>query len=592
MTSLLHKLRSALLSPNSSLELTLRTLYHKLAATRLFFNLQNHLARRSYRIFRSQQHKDSPDLNDFPNQPNVSFLLSSSAAALSDLRSTLQSIQSLSSDRWEVILVTPDEVPDSFFSEIDHPRIQLTQAAHHDLLSLISGDYVVFCKAGDLFNNSILVYLHEALSENPHSDLVYYDCEYRHNQTDKLTPFFKPSTHSPALLLSINYLSRGFIRRDALKSIWAQATSYPDIINLEYELCLNLCEANANIKHISALLVQQNELVSSRRPEIQNIIKAHLARQGLQAVSSTQEKNGQRFTWATGDPSLAIIIPSKNNRSLLEPLVDSLLDLPYQGHIAIHIVDNGSQDPATLAYYQKIQKSSQVSIIPYAKPFNYSEAINLGVANSESDLVLLLNDDMALIDQKTISELVQWAIRPEVGVVGAKLLRANRTIQHAGIILGMTGFMGHIYLNAPEHYNGLFGSVDWYRNYLAVTGACQMVRRDVFNEVGGYDLGYQLAFGDIDFCIKVFENGYQNIYTPFAQFYHFEGSSRGYQTPVTDVLRGYEQLEKYMVEGDPFFSPNLTYTRIPKCLIKKRSHDERQKQIAARKSFYEKSNKP
>ena len=119
-----------------------------------------------------------------------------------------------------------------------------------------------------------------------------------------------------------------------------------------------------------------------------------------------------------------------------------------------------------------------------------------------------------------------------------------------------------------------------------------MVRREVFNEVSGYDLGYELAFGDIDFCIKVFEKGYQNIYTPFAQFFHYEGSSRGYQTPVTDVLRGYEQLEKYMVEGDPFFSPNLTYTRIPKCLIKKRSHDERQKQIAARKRFYEKSNKP
>jgi O-antigen biosynthesis protein len=190
------------------------------------------------------------------------------------------------------------------------------------------------------------------------------------------------------------------------------------------------------------------------------------------------------------------------------------------------------------------------------------------------------------MDELWLSELTQWAIRPEVGVVGAKLLRKNRTIQHVGIILGLTGFMGHIYLNAPEHYNGLFGSVDWYRNYLAITGACQMIRRDVFEEVGGYDLAYELAFGDIDFCIKVHEKGYQNVYTPFAKVFHYEGSSRGYQTPVDDILRGYEQLETYLVEGDPFYSPNLTYTRIPKCVVEKHSDDERLRQTRARKSFY------
>ncbi|MBW6466731.1 MAG: hypothetical protein K0B06_09525, partial [Brevefilum sp.] len=115
---------------------------------------------------------------------------------------------------------------------------------------------------------------------------------------------------------------------------------------------------------------------------------------------------------------------------------------------------------------------------------------------------------------------------------------------------------------------------------------CQMVRREVFDEVGGYDLAYELAFGDIDFCIKVHEKGYQNVYTPFARMFHYEGSSRGYQTPVNDVLRGYDQLESYIVKGDPFYSPNLTYTRIPKCVTEKHSEDERLRQIQERKNFY------
>jgi len=588
MNNLLHKLRSIFLSPNSAFELTLRTIYHKIVATRIFFHFHNHLAKRSYRKYRSNQQKNAlPHLGAIPNKPTVTFLLSYSAVELTDVRATLQSIQSLHGDRWEVLLVTAVEIPDTNLSETKDSRIKLVRSDHPDLLNLITGEYVIFCDAGDQFSTALLWHFYKTLSDHPTADLVYYDCEYDHNQTGELKPFFKPDALSPALLLSVNYFSRGFIRCDALQSMWTEVASYPDLLCLEYDIALRLCEISKTIRHISNLLIQQTRLVTPSRPEIQNIIEMYLARQGLRAVSSSQKITGCRFSWASDDPSLAIVIPSKDNRTYLEPLVHSLLNQPYHGPITIHIIDNGSNDPATIAYYQTIQNNkSNISIIPYDKSFNYSEAINLGVFSSKSDLVLLLNDDMALIDQDTLPELVQWAIRPEVGVVGAKLLRANHTIQHAGIILGLREFMGHIYLNAPEHYNGLFGCVDWYRNYLALTGACQMFRREVFDKVGGYDPGYQLAFGDIDFCIKVYEEGYQNIYTPFAQIFHYEGSSRGYHTPVTDVLRGYDQLEKYMVEGDPFFSPNLTHTSIPKCVIKKRSHGERQEQIAARKRFY------
>jgi GT2 family glycosyltransferase len=262
------------------------------------------------------------------------------------------------------------------------------------------------------------------------------------------------------------------------------------------------------------------------------------------------------------------------------------LNQPFEGKKEIYIVDNGSDNPQTIAYYQEVSQQQNIAIIPYPEPFNYSEAINRGVQETKSDLVLLMNDDMAVFTDIWLNELAQWAVRPEIGVVGAKLIRKNHTIQHAGIVMGLSGFAGHIYLNAPEDYHGLLGSVDWTRNYLAMTGACQMVRREVFNDVGGYDEGYRLAFGDIDFCLKVHEKGYQNVYTPFAQLYHYEGSSRGYQTPVEDALKGYDTLETYLINEDPFFSPNLTYTRIPRCVFKKHTVNERKQQIEARKNFY------
>ena len=160
----------------------------------------------------------------------------------------------------------------------------------------------------------------------------------------------------------------------------------------------------------------------------------------------------------------------------------------------------------------RFQKEHQVQVLPYRKPFNFSEAINLGVQATASDLILLMNDDMAPLDALWLPEMIQWTQLEDVGVVGAKLLRANHTLQHMGIIMGLVGFAGHIYLNASEHYCGLWGSSDWYRDLLAVTGACQMMRRKVFEQVDGYDPGFKLAFGDIDFCLRVY-NRDTAIYT-------------------------------------------------------------------------------
>lgn len=593
MATVINKLRTHLLAPDSPFELFLRTIYHKVLSTRLYFRWQDFLAKRSYEKFRSGNLK-LPSI-EFPpevQQPKISFILACSLTSLQDLEVTLKSIIELNGDNWEVLVLTHGI--QSIDNEIafSDARIRFSQDGFDDLLLLISGEFVVFCEAGDVFNKGLLTHFYQSQPSGVHADLTYYDCEYIDENTGSQRPFFKPSGYSPALLLSVNYLSRAIIKLCVIEKVWNTIDLGTNPLLIETQTIYNLCEYDIILSHIPHVFLKQNHLITPQIPEVQGEIIAHLTRQGLEDVHCTKHELGYRFTWQTNNPSLGIVILTKNNYRFLESLIPALLNQTYKGNRSIHIVDNGSSDSATINYYEQISQDHQVTIVPYPETFNYSRAINLGVQTTDSELVLLMNDDMAIDNQIWLDELVQWAIRPESGVVGGKLIRKNRTIQHAGIVMGLTDFVGHIYLNAPEHYHGLYGSVNWYRNVSAITGACQMVRREVFDEVGGYDEGYQLAFGDIAFCLKVRAKGYQNVYTPFAHLYHYEGSSRGYETPVQDALKGYQEFEDYLINDDPFFSPNLTYTRIPKCVLKHQTPEERKLKIETRKSFYLKSKQP
>lgn len=591
-TNLIHKLRALLFSPNSKLELWARTLYHRASQTRLYFNIQDWLARRSYRKWLKKREREPLPEVEPGKQPKITFLLDGKQRQPADLTITLESIASLVGVSPQVLLVASepggfDSITQNLSKNLD---MQVITKSQTNLLDAHDGRFVIFCQAGDRFSPSLLKRFSLLLAEYPEVDLVYYDCEVQDPNQPSPAPVFKPPTPSSALCLSYNMFSRGLIQTERLKEILGQINPQDDLLLNEYTVCLKLLEANANFQHLPAVLVSQKKLVKPDSPQAAQVVLDHLSRSGLQSPSATNTPIGARFHWSHALPSLSVVIPTKNNAKLLSPLIQSLLDFKDQYSITINLVDNNSDDPKTLAYYDVIKSEPEIQLLPYQKPFNYSEAINLGVRASDSDLVLLMNDDIEPIDSIWLPEMIQWAQREDIGVVGAKLLRADHTLQHAGIILGLVGFAGHIYLNAPEDYFGLWGSADWYRDLLAVTGACQMMRRAVFDAVGGYDESFQLAFGDIDFCLRVHEQGYLNILTPFASLTHYEGRSRGFVTPVGDILRGYEQFEEYLTHPDPFFSPNLTYTRIPKCALKNSSVEDNRQQIEIRRAFYHKEN--
>ena len=587
MTFFINKVRNLIFSPSSRFELFLRSTYHKLSAIRTVFLLQNFMAERSYRRYRQTlQNNNDPELNRNVLYPKISFLLHYSKENHSDFIKTLNSIKDLDRGQWEVIILLPAQDEISPFSGVNDPRIIILQSNLINLPEKISGEYAVFCQTGDVFYKPILTHLFNYLDGSNKADIIYYDCEYFDNKINKFRPLFKPAAISPALLLSVNYLSRSFIKQNIIEKLWPVINLNQEYFCLENEIITKLYESGKTFHHLPVILLAQNKLAGAHTETECQTIANRILHTGSYTIKSNRESPCPHFNRDYIAPGLAIVIPTKNNHHYLQELIPSLLAQKYDGSFSIYLVDNNSKNSETLNFYKEISKKQNIFVIPYTKAFNFSEAINLGVSSNDSDLILLLNDDMKAIDNNCINELAQWATLPDVGVVGAKLLRKNRTIQHAGIIIGIAGYAGHVYLNAAENYSGLFGSVNWYRNYLALTGACQMFRRDVFNQVNGYDEAYSLAFGDVDFCIRVHNAGYQNVYNPFARLFHYEGSSRGHQTPVEDILKGYDLIDQFLVEGDPYFSPNLTYSRIPKCALSNDPLNDRVKIIQSRKNFY------
>jgi GT2 family glycosyltransferase len=590
---LLFKLRSSFLSPDGKLELWLRTLYHKINKSQLSFIVQKYLSIISYWRWKTWQkgRQDQGTIVSGPT-PKVIFLISHETGDNTRLAKTLLSIMDLEVSCWEVMIFDKNNDFQKNFPPkiIDNPKFKFVFSKSISEIDFSEGDFVIFCQPGDVFLKGFLNDFYRSFSQEGIADWYYFDCEYSENDKHAVKPLFKPALLSPELLLSHNYLTRGLIRRTFFVDYLDDISALHETLSQEYHLALKVCENRNTTEHIPFLSHQQANLVLPNTPERQAVITAHLERLGLTDIKIESRLSGYRFSWAVTKPSVAIIIPTKNNHQLLAPLIHSIINKTHYQNFSIHIMDNRSDLVETKAYYNQIAAHPNINIHEYDAEFNYSQVNNLGAAESNSDLILLLNDDMEIIDPDWLEELVQWATRPEIGVVGAKLIRANHIIQHAGIVVGLNGFVGHIYLNTPEDYHGLFGSVDWYRNYLAVTGACQMFRREVFNEVNGYDEGYKIAFGDVDFCLRVHDLGYRIVYTPYANIYHFEGRSRGYSTPRQDVLHSYAQMEEILYQEDPYFSPNLTYTRIPKCVNKTRELEEIKNLVELRKKMYLKNN--
>jgi len=586
----LKQLFSFIFSPDSKLELILRTSYHKLNSSKLITYIRIKCANKSFNSWLTKQALWLLQNRSATNGEKITFFLPSNSKNLLLTLNTIKSITAQRSRDWILLLaIYSDEetLPLDLNNFISDSRINVIKGPRGSLEAFIENcetNYFVMCEPGDFFSRNFLEVIQNTIQESPPPDLLSFDINIL--EKDSRIPLFKPFRYSPELHLSTNYLSRSVISTSAAKSHLDELDTAIGLLSQEWELLLSMCDQELNIKHIPHILMQLSSENKVSKDEHIKIIQNHLKRKfDFQSeISINQEKT--KIKWNSAQPIVSLIVPTKNNCKKLISLLSSVFEKTVYPRYELIIVDTGSTDEKLFTTYESLTQKHPVKVINYQGSFNYSKANNLGAHNAKGDLLLFLNDDMQVLNEDWLSELVQWALIDEIGIVGTKLIRPNNTLQHIGIVVGLQNLVGHLYLNAPIDYYGLMGSANWYRNVSALTGACQMMRRSLFEELGGYDENYELVFSDIALCLKALKRGYRNLYTPHAALLHHEGASRGYQTPVEDILRGYEEMDEILRNGDPYFSPNLTLEPIPRCEMDSWIPGHRSQKYLERKNYY------
>jgi len=272
-----------------------------------------------------------------------------------------------------------------------------------------------------------------------------------------------------------------------------------------------------------------------------------------------------RYALPTPPPLISIIIPTRNAKPLVEQCIGSIEKLTTYKNYEIILIDNGSDEQEALDYFSKLSAEKHIQVIRDESPFNYSALNNGAVKQAKGSVIVLLNNDIEIISPDWLEELTSLTLQPGVGAVGAKLYYPDDTIQHAGVVIGLGGVAGHVHVKFPRSSFGYFNRAALRSNFLAVTAACLAVRKDHYESVGGLEEeGLTVAFNDVDFCLKLHKKGLRNIWTPFAELYHYESATRGYETTPDKIIRFQNEIIfmrnkwKDIIEYDPAYSPNLT----------------------------------
>lgn len=441
-------------------------------------------------------------------------------------------------------------------------------------LKLASGKYIGLLDHDDILSVHALEEVMVAISKNKNADIIYSDEDkISDDGKDRLLPFFKPNW-SPDLLLGVNYIthflvvSRSLVDKvDGLRSKYDGAQ--------DYDLLLRLTELTDKIIHIPKILYHWRLADGSTSKSIdeksyadnagQEALRDAVKRRNIKAdvveIPERPTNYRLRYTLPEKQPKVSIIIPFKDKPELLRKCIDSILSKTTYKNYEIILLSNNSIDIDTQRLVRRLSKNKKIKSFEWNNPFNYSKINNFGFLKASGDYIVLLNNDTEVITPYWLDELVGVALQPGVGVVGPMLLYPNAKdgIQHAGIVLGMNTMAGHVFRHRQPGDWTDFGLPIWPRNYLALTAACFLVSRKIYNEVGGLDEIFTIAGNDVAFCLSVYKRGYRNIYWPFVQLYHNESVSiETYDNGIQlDYDHSLEYYKPYHESGDPYFNPNL-----------------------------------
>lgn len=516
-------------------------------------------------------------IKSFAHKPTISILIPTCNAGTGSLRRVIDSVRAQLYPHWELCIVhdnTDSPQTKSLLDEFRQRDERIRLACGNGLgsaLDIATGDFVTLLDHRGALAEHALYLVAEALEHDPALDMFYSDEDKVNTAGQHDAPCFKPDWN-PDLFLSRNIVSRlGIFRYSRVRAVGGFRPGFGDA--QAWDLALRISETifPKQIRHLPYVLYHQHTSTEAEDASVlaggMKVISEHLIRTNHTAEVSLAGPAGLRIRYALPEPPplVSIIIPTRNGQQLLKRCIDSIHEKTAYASYEIIIVDNQSDDPASLAYFAELALSGDAHVLKYDAPFNYADINNRAAHTARGSLLCLLNNDIEVISADWLGEMVSQAMRPEIGAVGALLYYPDDTIQHAGVIVGMSGCADHPYAGTSRGCTGMMGRACLVQNLSAVTAACLVIRKEIYSAVGGFDAeNLPVSFNDVDFCLRVIELGYRNLWTPFAELYHHESASRGPEDTPAKQKRAKNEAA-YMrkrwpqfMENDPAFNPNLS----------------------------------
>jgi glycosyltransferase involved in cell wall biosynthesis len=521
--------------------------------------------------------------------PLVSVLLPVYQTPERWLRRCIESVLAQAYPNWELCIAddaSPSQRVRGVLREYARrdPRIRVTfraanghiSEASNTALGMARGEWVALLDHDDELRPHALLEMVEATMRQPGARLLYSDEDKIDERGRRFEPYFKPDWN-PDLLLAQNYLCHlTVIERALVVESGGFRAGFEG--SQDHDLFLRCCErlSAAEIAHVPKVLYHWRAVPGSTA--LRRDAKDYAAAAGAQAVSEHLARIGAgaaveqlphghfRVRWPLPVPAprVSLVIPTRDKPDLLRKCVESILAPDRYPGLELLVVDNQSTDPEALELLARLDSDERVRVLRYDAPFNYSAINNFAVAQASGDVIGLVNNDIEVLSGDWLQELVAQAWRPGIGAVGAMLRYPDGSIQHAGVVLGVGGIANHPFQHQPRDYPGHGARALVAHNFSAVTAACLFVRRDVYLAAGGLDARLAVAFNDVDFCLRLVERGYRNLWTPFVDIVHHESASRGRDDSPEKAARFQAEVE-YMqarwghwLRADPHYNPNLT----------------------------------
>lgn len=544
--------------------------------------------------FPSVAEREKEETTVFPKDVTFSILVPLYNTPERFLREMIESVTAQTYGKWELCLADGSDDAHDFVGRIcqeyrqKDSRIKYQKLAKNEGISgntnecykMATGNYIALFDHDDLLHPCVLFAYMQAICEKD-ADYIYCDeATFKGNSINHMiTLHFKPD-FAPDNLLANNYICHfSVFSRELLESGELFRSQFDG--SQDHDMILRLTAKAKHIVHVPRILYYWRSHKGSVASSIdaktyaidaaKGAVADHLTRLGYRnfEIESTRAfATIFRIKYElTSRPLVSIIIPNKDHVDDLSRCVESIINLSTYDNYEIVIVENNSETAEIRTYYEEISRHPRVQVVEYKGDFNYSKINNFGVQYAKGEYLLLLNNDTEVITPDWMEELLMYAMRKGVGVVGAKLYYPDKTIQHAGIVIGLGAHRtaGHTHYRIPEANVGYMGRLCYAQDVTAVTGACMMVSKALYEELGGLDESFTVALNDVDFCLRVREKGFLNIFTPFAELYHYESKSRGSDKKDERALRYQQESDRFRVKwadalakGDPYYNPNFS----------------------------------